>query len=419
LSAADRQGEPAAAQLAHGKTPSSAVPKDVLLIAYAYPPDNFSGAARPHRFAKYLERLGHNVQVVAAQHEKGVSHVGNVHRAEGDFDQNIRSLPWYFEKVVRNLFCPHDEGWRWALRAARASEELFAGKRPVIVSTAPPMTVHLAAARVKAKHGWPWIADFRDPLAGNAYRTNAIAKRMDPYLEKLIFRRADRLIANTDAVADIWRRRYPHYAHKVHLIWNGFDPEVSLDALPPPAGPRLIRHVGSVYGDRYPQPLLAAFQSMFDRGLLRADDLSIELVGQLGAPAGVTIPQAPWLRLTPQVSRAEADRLTASAHYLLLLDVTQASQSLQVPAKLFDYIRVGRPVLTVTLPGSPAERILKQAGIPSVFLYPTDSQETLVAKITEFTALPPVSTPYSLWFSDSFDGARQAAALSALIQGLG
>ncbi len=407
---------------AHGLARAHAIGvsrSDVLLLAYCFPPDTASGAARPYRFSKYLQKIGHRVEVISAHAKPGVVHLGNVHRVEGDFDQDARSFPWYCEKLVRGLCMPHDEGVRWARDVVPVAGALFAGKQPVIVSTAPPLTPHLAAARLKSKYGWKWVADFRDPLSGNPYRPAAVARLVDPFWEKFIFSRADQIIANTDVVANLWKRQYPQFAEKIHLVWNGFDPDGNLNALPVADGPAVLRHVGTIYGDRFPTPLIAALEAMFAEGALREEAFALELAGPMHLSEGMTVPPANWLRITPEVARAEADRLTASAHYLLLLDVIATSNPMQVPGKVYDYVRVGRPILAVTLPGSPVERILKQAGIPAVFVHPTDSQEVIQRKVAELAALPATVTPYSAWFADNFDGERQAATLSALIQKLG
>lgn len=393
--------------------------RDILLIAYAFPPDPVTGAARPGRFAKYLSRLGHNVQVISAVEEPAGSSVGNVHRLPGEPNHHRGSLAWYAEKIGKMLLIPHDEGPRWVFRAAAKGAELFAGRQPVILSSAPPLTTHLAAARLKSRFGWKWIADFRDPLTGNPFREKRPARFMDPYWERYVVGHADRILVNTDAVGELWSKRHPRHAAKIQVLWNGFDPEANLQARPLGAGPALLRHVGTVYGDRYPKPLLDAIGEMSRAGEVSDTRFGVEFIGPLlKIPEGVTLPTDSWFRALPPVPRAEADALTASAHYLLLLDVTEAEQSLQVPAKLYDYIRVGRPVVAVTLPNSPVERILRQCGLPCIFVYPKDSPDQIKAKVRQLLATSPEAVRYSPWFEENFDGSRQAARLSAVIQSL-
>ena len=48
-------------------------------------------------------------------------------------------------------------------------------------------------------------------------------------------------------------KEYPRWANKFHLVWNGFDPEEPLAALPiPPRSYRMLVHAGVVYRQRHP-----------------------------------------------------------------------------------------------------------------------------------------------------------------------
>ena len=68
--------------------------------------------------------------------------------------------------------------------------------------------------------------------------------------------------------------------------------------------------------------------------------------------------------LAPGVSRAEALAEMAAASGLLILQASLANR--QVPAKLYEYIRVGRPVLALTdLAGDTAEA-MREAGLAHV-----------------------------------------------------
>ena len=92
------------------------------------------------------------------------------------------------------------------------------------------------------------------------------------------------------------------------------------------------------------------------------------------------------------VPRAEAIRETAQADYLLLLDLTGLKQNIQVPAKIFDYLRIGRPILAFTTKASPSEWILELSGVPtcSTLLI---RQKRWMKRFRRFLDLPPDPTP--------------------------
>jgi glycosyltransferase involved in cell wall biosynthesis len=394
----------------------------VLILAYVYPPDNYAGAARPHRFAKYLERLGHPVSIVAAGPPGATSAAGNVYRVPGELEGRHKTLA---DKVVRLAWLYYDEGVAWIPGVVRLAAR-WRDLRPVLFSTSPPITTHLAALWLKRRYGWKWMADFRDPLAGNPFRKLRRVQYSDAVLEKIIFRQADTLIANTDSVEALWRRRYPHWGRKIALIWNGFDAEDPAGGAPmPPREFRVLAHAGEIYGDRHPGLVLASVARLTAQGSIQPDRLRIQLVGPVAQEAlpdaalveGLT--RCGCLELKPAaVPRAEAQRLTAEAYQLLLLDVLSGSAGLQVPGKIFDYIRIGRPVLASTTRGSPAERILEQSGIPHGCIYPDLGEPEIDRRVLEFLKLPSTPVAPSAWFQSQFDAARQAEALSDLIQAL-
>lgn len=390
-------------------------PRRLLLVALFYPPDNVSGAARPHRFVKYLEELGYTVDVIAGTTSVQPVSEGRVHRLRAQLDHAPKFS--FIEKLFRVSVLYHEEGIVWAPGIARFARR-WRGQKLVILSTSPPITTHLAAYAMKKLYGWKWIADFRDPLVGNPYRLPRLLK-YDRFFEKLFFRNADALIANTDSVAERWRNTYPAMAAKIHCIWNGFDPEVPLAAAPIPAsGRKFLRHVGVIYGDRFPTMLLESMERLVAAGQVDPASLCVDLVGPIGEPIPA-LPTAPWFQCNPQrVPRAEANRLICETDYLLLLDVTQSNTGLQVPAKIFDYIRIGRPVLACTLRNSPVDNILTQSGIPYVGLYAGDPPGEIDRRLLRFLEFPNTPVQPSEWFQQTFDGRLQAKTLASIIEGL-
>ena len=116
------------------------------------------------------------------------------------------------------------------------------------------------------------------------------------------------------------------------------------------------------------------------------------------------------------VPRAQALCETATADFLLLVDIVNLSNSgYTVPAKLYDYILAGRPVLAITDKESPVDRILGRAGPRYTCLYHGDSEEEMDRKVIEFFRLPTDPVLPSAWFQDNFDGSRQATVLASLL----
>ena len=164
-------------------------PVPVLLIACHFPPENIVGSLRPGRFFRYLPEFGYEPHVLTAspqpQPDPRVSVAPYVHDWKGKF--------WLL------TFAPYDDKPSWAAAAGEAGAELLRQhKFPLIFSTSPPYSVHHAAAGLARRFGVPWVADVRDPLAGNASRAETgVAGWIDRRVEKTILS-ANRVILNTE-----------------------------------------------------------------------------------------------------------------------------------------------------------------------------------------------------------------------------
>lgn len=274
-----------------------------------------AGAVRPFRFAKYLPRFGYRVSVLTAS-DQGEN-------PASDCVHYVPDRTRFWAKVLRKFLLPGEMGLPWIRPACRAAGRLTS-KTPVsaVFSTSPPAASHVVALWLKVRRGTRWVADFRDPLTGNPGRMHRGFPCLDRVLETLIFRHADAVIANTDAVAELWRSRHPKWDRKISVIWNGFDPEEDIHPAPIPARSyRVLTHVGNLYSERDPGIVLSAMDRLAARGLIDAAKLRIRLVGYLAdsarrAAACQALLSMGILELIPTVPPAQAARaMAAEGHW--------------------------------------------------------------------------------------------------------
>jgi glycosyltransferase involved in cell wall biosynthesis len=399
--------------------------KTVVILAFYFPPDNLAGGARPFRFYKYLPRFGYQTRVVTvAPQDEATTRRGDVRYVPHPKDRG--ALSCLAERVLRRFVAPNDDGICWFPYAAAAARSWIEHDgASLVLSTSPAVSTHLAAMRLKRRYGVKWIADFRDPLLGSPFRTGS--RRFDAFLEPRIFRAADAVIANTDALEQTWLKRYPQQRQKISLLWNGFDPEDGIAAAPIPSRDhRVLTHTGDIYGQRHPGQLFASMQRLIERGAVEAANLRIRLVGRFlpewlpeHAAAMRTLVDAGQVECSGEaVPRPQAIEALAGSDYLLLLDVCGPQAGLQVPSKTFEYLQIGRPVLTFTTRNSPLERILEHSGVRGVCIYDSDDAPDVDEKMTRFLQLPPDPVRASDWFWEHFDGLHQARQLAATIDAL-
>lgn len=398
----------------------------VLLIAYHFPPDSEIGGARPYRFYKYLKRLGYECHVITAarQAEDAAEDVEYV--ADPQDGKYRKGLARQLERAGRKLLWGTTLKPRWTLSALKAGRSFLKqrdNQQIVILSSAPPAATHLVAMGLVAFTDLKWIADFRDPVTPLPGALTSLQGSILRSIVRLVMKRADFALANTDAMQRAWSHRYLGIEKKSLTLWNGFDAEDEIATYALPQRDRkVLSHVGELYGGRNIRAILHGVARLLEGNRLQQGSI---LVRQIGVANKEELPDSEflqkaqtegWFRNNELVSPKEARSLALESDGLLLI---QPQSTVQVPAKLFEYLRVGRPILAYVVRHSPTMRILQQAGVPFECIFPEDSPEQVEQRLLSFIEMldgQPV-TP-SKWFADNFDGARQVRALDALIQSL-
>ena len=245
-------------------------------------------------------------------------------------------------------------------------------------------------------------------------------------MERLIFARASAVTSVTSRVLEEWKLRYPQWQHKMHTLWNGFDPADALPPVPPSArGYKVLAHVGDLYGTRHPGALLDSIDRLIEAGRLDPASLKVRLIGPIETPALRPMPSFTRLAAAGcleyndrRVARDEAMRVIAESDLLLLLDMNEKNLGHAVPAKLFDYVRSGHPMMVFTPRNSLVQDVIARSGIPHAFVHPDTPAAELDRTTADFLALPARPSAPSEWFLENFDGRRQTAQLAELLDSL-
>ena len=359
----------------------------VLMVAFHFPPmRGSSGLQRSLGFARYLPGAGWQ-PVVLAPHP----------RAYPDTDTTQLSLlPEGLE--VHRSFCldaarhlailgryPDQaaipDRWRfWLPFAVRQGLRVIREHRPeVIWSTYPITTSHLIGQRLALKSGLPWIADFRDPMVERNPRTGGMAPG-DPRLrearlkvERAAVESAAALVFCTDGARQICLDRYPELdPGRCHVIPNGYEEQNFIMAeahesesasANSPARFTLI-HSGTIYPtpDRDPGPFLQAVAALKDKGTINADRFRVILRATghdaVFEPLLNKLDIADIVSLEPPLPYVTALSEMLNADGLLLFQGYTSNPA--IPAKLYEYLRAGRPILALTDAGGSTAALLNE-----------------------------------------------------------
>jgi glycosyltransferase involved in cell wall biosynthesis len=398
----------------------------VLLLDY-YLPDNGSGVQRAARIAPYLPGFDCSVNVIGSSH----SGIAADPQARSVPDAGTESGPaarWSrLLAFIERRLLPYNEKLPWVAHPVAAVGAAIQQDRvDVVISTSPPLACHFSALWLKLRYGLPWVADFRDPLSDNPFRDRGWAKPYDNVLEYLIFSYADAVIGVTDVVVDTWHKRYPRWAGKVHEIRNGYDPAERISAAPlAPRKERILSHVGNLYRGRRVDSVLGSISRLIDQGKLSADEIRIRFIGGVD---DATVPRTDeairclvkfgCLEYAGELPRWDAIRMAGESDYLLLVDTNVRNAEYTVPAKLFEYVRLGRPILALTNPGSPVEKILAQSGIPHTCIHPQSEPSATGDLVRRFFASPSDAVRPSAWFEERFNGELLAGLIADVCRAL-
>ncbi len=372
---------------------------NVLMIGFHFPPCALSsGHLRLLAFAKYLPEFGWNPIVLSASscaYEKiNASSISAipcgtpVHRA---FALDARRHFGIWGRYPSIMAQP-DRWISWWPAAVLSGLRLIRLYRiRAIWSTYPIMTAHCVAHTLSRMAGIPWIADFRDPVAVSVTGKNPMTVRNQARWEQRVVSRAACSVFTTSGAMRACSEKYPSVSHAggLTVIPNGFD-EDDFAHLPYPRqpgehAPLHLVHAGVLYRDgRNPLPLFEAVASLKKAGGLNGEDIRITLraSGSEGRYAAEVerLGISDIIRLAPFLPYKDALAEQARADGLLLFQGPQFDH--QIPAKLYEYIRIGRPIFALVGEHGDTAELLR--GIRNVVSTPIDDAQAIKERFVQF-----------------------------------
>lgn len=340
----------------------SELPPDLLVYrSRIFDPEDVRGWSRGPSSMSLSER-SKGPQVVESQ-EPGVilekAEPGPMARWKGTLSHlYLRIIPW--------LFVP-DSKIGWLPYAGRMGGPICQDHGvSVLFSTSSPITSHLIAYRIKRLTGIPWVADFRDlwvRFPGHKPRS-PIHGYIEEWIERRIMQNADRIIANTDVSREVMLETYPTL-NPDHIITipNGYDEADFLDLPGKSVGTRFtITYTGNFYGNRNPRSLFAAMEELLGK---RPDVMKNVLFRYIGPPTPF-LQSDTWpeslkdnIQVEPYLPHRQSLEALSESDVLLLIDAPEFN--VNIPGKIYEYLRIGRPILAL-IPNGATSNLLNRTG---------------------------------------------------------
>jgi glycosyltransferase involved in cell wall biosynthesis len=391
--------------------------KSVVMIAYNFAPEGNAGAHRPLRFVRHLPAQGWKPTVITLEtklyerydlsllaqvpHSVKVVRVPNrdpwvqlqERRTKRVQQRNSRLTPEklarietahkapfrsFIREAIRTIegWCYHpDPAMGWIGPAVKTIKELHARQsRDVILATGGPWSSFIVAERASRLTGVPYVLDFRDawtltwePFADTRPFWATLYDRRTLYR---LLKNAQAIIFRYETEAECYWRAYPGAldSQKIHLIPNGFDGAVE-EVKRVRKEKCQILYTGTLAYYRY-DTMLEALARLKKDDERRIRQLRLLFVGE---QSDALYAQAAKLGLSeivissPPVSHAEILSLQQESDALLMLErePTVKGHELLAGAKLFGYLKAGRPIVGI-LPHGEAKKILRRVGVSTL-----------------------------------------------------
>jgi len=352
--------------------------KRLLLISHVFPPAPSPGALRPGYIARYLSQFGWDVTTLTATVEPPPFPARVVCTEDSGLQKRIRSrinahvqdpyspLRVALRAAKETIYFP-DATAPWMPRAIKAGSAILSGQPyDAILSTAHPPSVHVVAWILARRFRIPWIADYRDPWAGNAYLRRGLVRRtLEELLERGMLRQANAITTISQPIAQQLAKF--HRRSDIHVIPNAFDP-ADWDAVPDIVPERFeLCFTGSMYnGKRSPDILFAALAQLRAAGETAGNAARVHFYGpnsdnvtSSALQHGVNL----IVRQHGKVPRSSAMRAQRSAAALLIfLNIDPATAS-EMGSKYLEYIGAGRPIIAIGPSDSAMRGFIERTGL--------------------------------------------------------
>lgn len=370
--------------------------RNILIIAFKFPPLGGMRVKRMTMFAKYLARRGYRVHVITVnwrvkmpdtwlaetQHPNVI-----IHRITSWSPHNLllsRPKTWPGKllrkavQILRQWFYFIDEAQYWGISLLPYATRLIEAEHITnVICTGAPFMANYWAARLKARiphiH---LIQDLRDPWNDHLcapYSHHFLfewQKRVSQTRERYALEQADVVVAVTDALKERFERRVDSPA-RFATISNGFDPDRyrHLHFEPNRDKMRLV-YIGNLGVGR--DQVLRKFLQVVEELAKEKPEIgrSFELVTYGYFPPNARREAAPliqrgMLQVNNYISPDKALEIASKAFALLLVNAEIFPYL--VSGKVYEYIALRRPIYAITPEGA-LTQLLRQGNLGTVAL---------------------------------------------------
>lgn len=374
--------------------------KKVLIITYYWPPGSGSGVQRFLKFSKYLQDFGWEPVILTVKNGTFPAYDESL---ENDIPKNIKvfrtktfePFAWYslltgnksnstnlnagtkkntFLKrlllyIRANFFIP-DARKGWYPYACKKAKSIIENESiDAIITTGPPHSTHLIGHHIKKHFKTPWIADMRDPWTSIFYNDlfprSKSTKRKDKALE-------DKVIKSADLVTVVSQGMYDEFsvnAKRICTIYNGYDEDDFKDVKKQRPSQFTVCYTGKFLSSQNVESLWKVLKDLVLENEDFKNDLKINLVGNVEQNIFDSINSfhlSSFLKFDGFLSHKAAIEKMSESALLLFIVPKSENNHLIITGKLFEYLAVLKPILSLGPQGNASEILTENGRSPMI-----------------------------------------------------
>jgi hypothetical protein len=371
--------------------------KTVLIVAFDFLPSNAAAVQRILKLADYMKDFNWQPVILTAtpsayenideQQEVPQHLVNHIYRTKAwDVHRHLSIKGKHF-----NWMKAIDRWSTWIPGAINKGSQLLQQyKFDAILSTAPIPSAHIIAYNLAKKSQLPWLADYQDPMAYLYEKTSWLRKQCHQRIDTLVATHSAGVVFATEQAKDLFQTRYQHLntRTKYYAIENGYDDtnferlEKSSQTFPSPFASEKfsLYYSGILYPNgRNPLPLFQAIAQLHQQQKINSNNF--EMIFQ-GTGDGLKfhavlkdLQIANLVKFCPSTSFVNSLYNMTKADALVLIQ--DEVFNLQVPGKLFEYLRAQKPIIAITPENSATAGVAKPFNLTHI----CNTPETIASAI--------------------------------------
>lgn len=394
--------------------------KKVLFCAYIFPPIGGGGVQRSLKFVKYLRDFGYEPIVLTVGENDGKLVRDETMLAEVPDDITVirintkvflpEVLSWKEQQEIYNLYCGVTQSKEWMNEYLKViqnthirlipdnqiiwvneclkqiEQKLDLNEIDMVYTSGNPYSIYLLGYYIKNKYGIKWVQDYRDPWMTNKYYLEKyrkdinITQRLQKQLEEKLVWKSDAVLVVAKSMIEEYVTEFGVPEDKIFEITNGYDEDdfSNIHLKGDRNNKFTLCYNGMIYIDRSPLELLNYINELIEEGQILADDIQWIFNGTLENKWRQKIDcldRYNIVKYNGYLTHSESIKSAMQSDILVLFGAQGGATKVFYTGKVFEYIRMRKPILSFSTEGGVLTNILSETQTGENFEY--DDRENI------------------------------------------